>query len=198
MSQHSCQFFDSDESRAEAVSAFIAEGLRTDDQLLVIAQPMHWAAIAECLEALHVSVSRELASRRLVVKDATDTLRQLTKGPRLSAHQFDHVVGTMLRGFGRARPLRAYGEMVDILAQRGEQQAALELESLWNDLGAVIPFNLMCGYAAAHFVSASAHAALRGICAAHSHVRRHDDDALANWLLTAAHNPIAPASFPSH
>jgi hypothetical protein len=194
MSEHSCQFFDSDDSRAAAVSAFIAQGLRRGDQLLVVARPVHWAAIVERLDSLRVPVSRELASGRVLVKDAMDALRRLTCGGALTAERFEQVIGSTVRSLSGDRPLRVYGEIVDILAQRGEHRAALELEELWNGLAAAVPFTLMCGYSAPHFVSPSTHAGLRAICAAHTDVRRHDQDALANWLLTAAHNPIGASS----
>jgi hypothetical protein len=196
MSEHLCQFFDSDESRAEAVSAFIAQGLRLDEQLIVIARPVHWAAIIDRLESLNVPAGRELASGRLIVKDAMDSLRRLSSGGRPSPELFDHVIGAPVRDLGGRRRVRAYGEMVDILAQRGDLRCALELEALWNGLAASFPLSLMCGYSAAHFVSASTHAPLRAICAAHTSVRRHEQDALGNWLLSAAHT-TAPASLAS-
>jgi hypothetical protein len=191
---HACQFFDSEESRAEAAATFIAQGLRGGEHVIAIARPLHWSAISQYLEAQRVPVERELSHGRLVVKDAMDTLRRLSLSGMVSEAAFDATVGVAVRGLAELGPLRAYGEMVDILAQRGELQEALRLEHMWNRLGHAVPFSLMCGYAAAHFVSPSAHEALREICASHSQVRRHEQDALANWLLTAAHHPIAPSS----
>ena len=90
--------------------------------------------------------------------------------------------------------VRAYGEMVDMLAQRGDLTEAIKLEHLWNRLGERTPFFLLCGYSAAHFVTTSTHRALREICSAHSGVHRHAQDPLANWLLTSAHNAPGASS----
>jgi len=195
---HACQFFDSDESRAETAATFLAEGLRGGEHVIVIARPLHWAAITQYLEAAGVPVEREIRHGRLIVKDAMDMLRRLSPSGVPAEAAFEATVGVAVRGLAELGPLRAYGEMVDILAQRGELRETVHLEELWNELGAEVGFSLLCGYAAAHFVSPAAHQALRDICAGHSMVHRHEQDALANWLLTAAHHPVTRASSVSH
>jgi len=193
-SEHVCQFFDSDESRADAVAGFLADALRAGERVLVVARPVQWAVIVDRLEASRVPVHRQLQQGRLIVKDAADTLRRLTPNGTLAAAAFDEHIAAAVRGLAALGPLRAYGEMVDVLAQRGDFDEALELEEMWNRLGEAVPFSLMCGYAAPHFVAGGTHAALRRICAAHSDVRRGHHDALANWLLTTAHNSIGSSS----
>ena len=53
----------------------------------------------------------------------------------------------------RSVKVRAYGEMVDVLWQNANQSAAIALEEMWTDLGAVYPFDLLCGYAMAAIVA---------------------------------------------
>jgi hypothetical protein len=127
----------------------------------------------------------------LVVKDASDTLRRLTRAQVPDAALFEAVIGRPVRAMAERGRVRAYGEMVDILAQRGELNEALKLEGLWNDLGERTPMFLMCGYCAAHFVSTATHRALLDICKAHSGVHRDAQDPLGTWLLNAAHNTPA-------
>jgi hypothetical protein len=198
VNEHVCQFFDTDESRAEAVGAFLAEGLQQGERVLAVVRPVHWAAITARLEVLGISAGREIARGRLVLKDALDTLRRLAPHGPPDAAAFDDVVGTAVRGLEELGPLRAYGEMVDVLAQRGELAEALALEGLWNDLLRATPCRLMCAYAAAHFVAPATHRALRDICRTHSTVHRAEGDALAEWLLTAAHHPLGSAANVSH
>ena len=47
--------------------------------------------------------------------------------------------------------IRAYGEMVDVLWQRGQTAAAIRLEMLWNQLAQTHSFALLCGYSMGHF-----------------------------------------------
>jgi MEDS: MEthanogen/methylotroph, DcmR Sensory domain len=184
--EHVCHLFDSDESRAEAVASYLADGLRAGEHTIVIARSAHWASIAVRLEALGVPVNDEIRRGRLTVREAVSTLAQISPRGRLNHFAFNEVIGGALRGVsGR---VRAFGEMVDILAERGELAEALELEELWNAAGEVIPLSLYCGYSAAHFVAAGTHRALRDICLAHTDVRRSPQDTLAGWILTTAHH----------
>jgi hypothetical protein len=83
------------------------------------------------------------------------------------------------------KPLRIYGEMVNVLAAQGEYQAAHQLEELWNDLGRRNRFTLFCGYAASHFGDPRTAEALHGICDTHSQVLSSPQDVLGSFLLHA-------------
>jgi MEDS: MEthanogen/methylotroph, DcmR Sensory domain len=187
MSDHVCQFFDTDESRAESVAAFLAEGLRAGDHVIAVPRAAHWTSIAVQLSALGISVDDELAQGNLVVRDAVSTLEKISPRGRLSPFAFNEVMGAAIKRVS-GRRLRGWGEMVDVLAERGELDEALELEELWNRVAEMVPLTLMCAYSAAHFVAVSTHRALRDICLAHTDVHRKPQDTLANWVLTTAHH----------
>jgi hypothetical protein len=77
--------------------------------------------------------------------------------------------------------VRVYGEMVDVLCQRGQQNAAVALEELWNRLAFTRRFALLCGYRLDVFDRQSQVATLRDICNLHTHVAPSaDDDRLAH------------------
>jgi hypothetical protein len=189
--EHVCQFFDTDESRAEAVAAYIAEGLAKGERVLVVARPVYWATITSHLASSRIDANAEVDRGRIIIKDAVDTLRRLSRNGAPDPTGFLEIIAGPVRELAELGPLRAYGEMVDILAQRGELNHAIALEHLWTELTRSVALTVMCGYAAAHFVSPASHAAMRSICAAHTAVRRGTDDALADWLLTAAHHPLS-------
>jgi hypothetical protein len=188
-SEHIVQFFDSDESRAECVAQFLADGYRLGQPAIVVAKPANWSGVVDQLTNLGVPVQEAIDKGSIVVKDATDTLRRISRNGVPDADAFEAVVGKAVTSLARrGMRVRAYGEMVDMLAQRGELAEAIKLEHLWNGLGERVPFFLMCGYSAAHFVATATHRALRDICGAHSSVHRHAQDPLATWLLNSAHN----------
>jgi hypothetical protein len=192
-SDHIVQSYDTVESRVQHVAAFLAEGYAEGEPLIVVARPVNWAAMIEPLEHLGVPVREAATSGRLVVKDADDTLRRLSRNGSPDKSLFEEVVARPVIAMARAsgRRVRAYGEMVDILAQRSDFNDAVALELLWNDLSDRTPIFLLCGYCSAHFVSTGTHGALRDICRSHTGVRGHAQDPLAAWVLNAAHN--APA-----
>jgi MEDS: MEthanogen/methylotroph, DcmR Sensory domain len=186
-SEHIVQFFDSDESRAEAVAGFLAEGYRHGEPLIVVARPANWTAIVEHLHAADVPVQRLIARETLIVKDANDTLRRLSRNGTPDAAAFEAIISAPVLETARFGRVRAYGEMVDILAQRTDLADAVKLEALWNDLSGRARLYLMCGYSAAHFVATNTHSMLRHICRSHTQVHSSTSDPLAAWLLASAH-----------
>jgi hypothetical protein len=183
---HVVQFFDSDETRHQAAAAFLEEGYLSGCPLLLIARPLNTTAIVDRLEQSGVPIRDAARSGRVKMLDAAKTLRRISRMGSPEARLFDDVVGTLVKRVSRLGRVYAYGEMVDIVAQRGDFADATVLEDLWNRLIGKTPISLRCGYAAAHFVSAATHDALRHICAAHGGVRVEPQDALAVWLLAQA------------
>jgi hypothetical protein len=185
-SAHLVQLFDSSESLAGAVSNFVFEGLSQGETVLVVSSAERWARIADRLMALDVSAADRVASGQLVSLDAEDLLQQFIKNQRPEARLFEDAVGATVRGLAsRSVPLRIYGEMVDILAAKGEYRAAHELEELWNALGERESFTLFCGYSAEHFGDPRTAESLRTICRAHTSVRVDPRDLLSSYLVQA-------------
>lgn len=186
---HIVQLFDSEESRASNVASFLAEGYEAHEPMLLIAQPVNWTAIITHLERHGVSMQRAIADGMFVVKDAQDTLQRVSPFGSPSSGAFQEVLGGTLQALARRGPrVRIYGEMADMLAQRGDFETLLKLEAIGNQLLATMPVHILCGYSASTFMPVPAHRPLLDICCAHTSVRRHEDDHLSAWLLNAAHN----------
>jgi PAS domain S-box-containing protein len=66
--------------------------------------------------------------------------------------------------------VRAFGEMVALLAEQGNHAAAIELESLWNDLQRERTFTLLCAYPMHVLDGTDCAAAFDDICNGHSRV----------------------------
>jgi hypothetical protein len=65
----------------------------------------------------------------------------------------------------------AYGEMVNVLCEKGNAAGAIELEKLWNNLLREHSFALMCGYSMNNFSSHADNAVFREVC--HLHTDAH-------------------------
>ena len=190
VSEHYVQLFDDADSLVETLAAYLFEGWQEGDTLLAVTRPEHWSLVSRQLEALGCPVGEAVQSRRLTVLNPRTVLATLTRNGRLVPERFDeHVAGVVrsLSEFGR--PLRVYGEMVDVLAAEGEFASAVELEQLWNQLARVWPIKLLCGYSSAHFGDESTAPMLKAICAEHDHVSAKSSDVLGAWLL--AERPAA-------
>lgn len=182
-SEHHVQLFDSSRSLAETVSAFLIGGLQRNENAVVVATPEHRELLSECLDRAGWNVRKLVAANRLLVCDAVQTLDKFMRQDTPSPIAFDEVVGTIVNRMSAGKRVWIYGEMVDVLAARGNYRGAQLLEDLWNLLGTRECFTLFCGYASGHFGDPRTAQALAGICAAHDRVHRKANDILAEFLL---------------
>jgi hypothetical protein len=67
--------------------------------------------------------------------------------------------------------------MVDVLWKRGESNAAIQLEMLWNKLAMQHHFALLCGYAMGSFYKQSTY--FEDICRQHTKVFTHDTNVVS-------------------
>ena len=180
--EHLVQLFDDTDTLAEAVSAFVREGLRRQDLVMVVSTRPHWNAIAKRLDSR--SISAAIQSGQLTERDAEDSLKLFMRRGRPDRTLFARLVIPLVRDLtSRGRRVRIYGEMVDLLVAEGNFSGARELEDLWNELASQEPFKLFCGYSAVHFGDVRTADELRQICGAHTHVRTHTRDVLGSFLL---------------
>ena len=152
--------------------------------MLVVATRSHWAGASAELMRRGSSPQQAIDEGRLTVLDAAETLKQFMRAERPDPTLFQEVVGSLVTRLADSPGrLRIYGEMVDVLAEDGNLQAAQRLEELWNVLAAGVPFDLFCGYASGHFSHERSAGALRDICYAHTDVHCVPDDMLGNFLI---------------
>lgn len=186
--EHVLQLFDAADSLSDAVAAFLADGFRRGDSLLVVATGAHWEAIAGRLDDHGIDAAAAIASGQLTRCDAREVLRRLMGGGRPDTGRFDASVGALVQRLAAAgKPLRIFGEMVDLLAAEGDYAGALRLEQLWNELAERYSFTLFCGYSAATFGDPRTSPSLASICRAHSSVRTDPCDVLASFILQQTH-----------
>ena len=171
---------------ADTVAAFLITGFQRGEPLLIVARPEHRQLLGRKLTEAGMNIYEAIAANRLVMLDAVQCLDKFMRQNAPSGIAFDEVVGALVTRLSNGKRVRIYGEMVDVLAARGNYKAAQQLEQLWNDLGLRESYTLFCGYASGHFGDPKTAKFLAGICAAHSHLHRKGDDLLAEYLLEQA------------
>jgi hypothetical protein len=181
---HAVQLFDTEESLAATVADFVTDGLRGLEGVLLVMTAPHVEMVRATLAARSVDLGAERRRGRVRVLDARDVLDRVVRwdgpDPGLLDEHVGTVVRTLVNQYGR---VRVYGEVVDLLAIRGDFAEARQLEELWNAFRRLHPFYLLCGYSSVSFGSVSTTAALRALCAAHSSVCCSDADGLAEYLI---------------
>jgi hypothetical protein len=203
--RHVVQLYQEIGPLAQAVADYVAEGLRRGEAAVIIATPEHRAAFLE-------KIGRH--EGQLIVLDAEDTLAKFMANGMPQWKAFHEVIGGLIAELRLRYPtVRAYGEMVDVLWQRGERDAAIRLEEYWNDLGGLQTFSLFCAYRMDALDPDQYGGALESVCKVHSHLipagdaQRFDeavcsasrkvlDQPLADLLLSLATNHRGETQMP--
>lgn len=168
---HAVQFYLDDDELAAAVGAYLAEGMRSGDGVIVVATAPHRLTFETALAQIGIDVARERDAGRLLIEDAAGLLSRFLGGNGLDHGRFRSVLSTLIgRAAAGGRHVRIYGEMVGVLWDAGHVALAIELEGLWNGLGALLPFSLLCGYLSYSESSGGTADAVREVCGLHSDV----------------------------
>jgi signal transduction histidine kinase len=172
---HGVQFYESDQILGRAIGEFLAAGVKAGQPALVVATGAHRAAFIHHLATHGFDVDRLCQDGRLRLLDARETLSTFMADGVPDGDRFQDAIGGTIADMsrprhGRPEPVLVYGEMVDLLWQDGQADAAGQLEDLWNQLAARYDFSLRCSYAMERF-GLGAHAGpFQAICSQHSHV----------------------------
>jgi signal transduction histidine kinase len=116
-----------------------------------------------------VDVKAATLRGQIQLLDAAETLAAFMVDGEPDWGKFKAVIGPVMERANR-RPVRAYGEMVDLLWRDGNPGAALQLEELWHRLGTIYPFALLCGYVMRNFYREEDGQPFEEVCARHSQV----------------------------
>jgi hypothetical protein len=156
---HLLELYEDDVALIDALEQFAASGLDAGDGVVVIAREEH-------LRSLHFRLGRretflkDVEREQYIPVDAEKLLGEFMDDGWPDSARFHAVVHDLLaRARGQGRNIRAFGEMVALLWERGEEAAVVRLEQLWQRLCRSEGFVLLCAYPAAGFAAGNPHAA---------------------------------------
>jgi len=153
------------------VAGFLSDGLQANETAIAIATTRHLPGILAACRDRGVDVSAAQERGTLVTLDADEALAGLLHAGRPDQSLFNSTIGRAVERLSAdGRRVRAYGEMVDVLWSRGDTQAALDLEALWNELLDRVPLRLLCGYTIDAFEGDAGVEGFRRVCAQHQSV----------------------------
>ncbi|MBV8462342.1 MAG: MEDS domain-containing protein [Acidimicrobiales bacterium] len=145
VTNHVADFYRDDVALVRRVTPFLAQAVEDGGMALAICTPHRARSLEVALGRSAVPLRAALPA--FVVLDAQETLDALLVDGAPDPDRFEAVLGRPIRTqVATGRPFRAYGEMVDLLWQRGRVNEVLALEELWNALRHDVPFDLYCAY----------------------------------------------------
>ncbi len=168
---HFAQFYDVDEVLLDACAHYLGTALQGGDAAIIIATAEHVSVVEDRIRGAGIDLQAMRAAGRYIALDACATLSEFMVDDVPQADAFERVVGGALdRLAGDGRRVRAFGEMVAVLAGAGNFDGALSLELLWNDLVRTRSFSLFCAYPLATFSGEGHSKTLHDVASAHDHI----------------------------
>ena len=166
--EHLVQIYDTDGGFLDTLEAFVSDGLRKGESVIVIATLPHLGSLKTRLRRAGLDVA-ELQSRdQFVCLDAEETLEMFMLDGWPDERRFFRLINGLMACARRdGRKVRAFGEMVALLWARGNFAATHRLEKLWHQLCSVETFPLLCAYPRSGFTQ-DVSSSIVEICAAHS------------------------------
>jgi hypothetical protein len=168
--QHAVRFYESDRSLAMIVADFLNGGFDDGEPGIIVATPTQRAAVLRELSTRSVDVVELQRSETLIMLDAHDTLTTFMIDGKPDEARFMSAMSEVIERACKGRSdctVRIFGQMVDVLWQQDEHEAAIRLEMLWNQLAQTKSYSLLCGYAMGQFYK---DAKLDELCAQHTKV----------------------------
>jgi anti-sigma regulatory factor (Ser/Thr protein kinase) len=169
---HVVGFYERDDELVAEVTSFLASAFDRQGAAVIVATAPHRAAVEAALVAGGYAVRHLTETGRYVALDASETLAAFMRDDHPDPAAFAAVIGNVLDDLPGDGPTHAFGEMVALLWDAGNAEAAIELESLWNDLAESRTFSLYCAYAMASLEQSGDLAAAKHVCDRHSNVIR--------------------------
>ncbi len=168
-SAHLIEIFASPSEIIAGICEFTCAGLANGEAVIIIARENHIEDVHRQLGFLGFDFESMTASGQLVMLDAEETMSKFMVSGTLDPKLFFELVGNLLTSKAAGFPqIRAYGEMVDILAVDDKFDQAIELEKLWNEVAKRHAFTLLCGYSKINFSADRTGQRLKEVCGCHT------------------------------
>jgi KaiC/GvpD/RAD55 family RecA-like ATPase len=168
--QHILQVYGRQDALLDALEDFVSSGLEAGECVIVVATRSHREALDARLEAGGHDMRAVIADDRFIALSAHDTLERFMVRGKPDEALLRSTLGPVLaRGRAGGRKVRAFGEMVALLWARGNHDATVDLELLWNRVLQEQEMPLFCAYPSVGF-NAKVTPQVNAIRAAHSHV----------------------------
>lgn len=171
---HLVQFFRDEDRLITAVGRYLCEGLAAGHTCVVVATAAHHARFDAQMFEAGLNPGALTAEYRYIPLNAEQMLTTFfSERGGLDHDRFHHQFGLLMsQAAARGQPIRIFGEMVTLLAERGRPEVGIELEELWNELSRQHLFSLFCAYHASEFTENPRYRKL--LHSVHSHVVREE------------------------
>lgn len=144
---HFVQFYENDAFLLDSLSKFIGMGLKENDACIVVATHEHRTRLEARLQSYGIDITEMQMKGYYESLDAQQTLEQFMIDGLPDRKLFFSIIEHVFEKITpKRKQIRVFGEMVALLWAEGNHEAAVQLEALWNDFGALHTYSLFCAY----------------------------------------------------
>ena len=146
---HIVQLYQDQDFLNRAVCRFASAALANGEGIILVPTLNHWNAFRPRLEAEGVDVEAARERGQLTVVDADELLPRFMRDAMPDSPVFLGLAGDVIgqaRAGGRYPKVRWWGEMVNVLWERGDVAASMALEDLFDQLGKKHDVALFCSF----------------------------------------------------
>ena len=151
---HIVQLYQDQQFLNRAVCRFAASAIANGEGVILVPTAAHWEAFRPRLEAEGVNVAAVQAAGQLTVVDADELLPQFMRDTMPDAPVFlglaEEVI-SQARGDGLYPKVRWWGEMVNVLWERGNVAASMDLEDQFDRLAREQEIAIFCSFVMDNF-----------------------------------------------
>jgi hypothetical protein len=186
---HIVQLYQDQQFLNRAVCRFAAGALANGEAVILVPTLAHWDAFWPRLVAEGVDVKTAQASGQLSIVDADELLPEFMRDGMPDAPIFLGLAGDVIArasGGGRYSKVRWWGEMVNILWERGDVAASMDLEDQFDQLAHTHDIAIFCSFVMDNFNSEVQTRMLPRLGQNHSHLIPVEDYARLERAVTDA------------
>jgi hypothetical protein len=146
---HIVQLYQDQEFLNRAVCRFAGAALANGEGIILVPTLAHWNAIGPRLEAEGVDVKAARERGQLTVVDADELLPRFMRDAMPDSPVFLGLAGDVIgqaRAGGRYQKVRWWGEMVNVLWERGDVAASMSLEDQFDQLAKKHDIAIFCSF----------------------------------------------------
>jgi DNA-binding NarL/FixJ family response regulator len=148
---HAVLFHENDSSWLERVSDVLSRALHRGDIVATALTRSNHDVLASCMNERGWNLTDLRTHHRYLVVDAEDAATRIMQAGRVHPESIAEMVATLERArttsaAGPRSHLTIVGEIAVVLCRRGNPEAALDLERLWDELTRSLPILTICAY----------------------------------------------------
>ena len=169
--RHEVVFYSSDDGFLDTYTEFIAAALRRGDLAISVTTKPHRDGLRQRLRAEGFDVDTAIEKGSYVPADVADVLSAVMVNglpdAALLLEKFDSLAGV---SDGDRRRIAVCGECAPYLLAEGNVDAAIRVEQLCNELGAIRDVDILCAFSIGNFRNDEYSYIFQNLCAEHSAV----------------------------